>query len=330
MQGRNCIMVKEWGVKGVKEKLGFKKVHFGSQFKSADFNFQKFDKVLIFDFKDDYRNSAQNKADLYDLVQQFKEKSGFDRSKLPNPIKQRAYQLIKATDIENSANVAQNLGRIIDFYPELKEDELIIGYKNAGDNDLRKEFKQKVSLKLEAKPETNIDINGLGRIMATMREVKLPEEMKLLKKAIEISAMGQREIMKAMHPEMSETEIQGIHEFVYKKYGAEYEGYPSIVGAGHNGCILHYIDNIQTRVGDDLVLMDLGAEYRGYTADVTRTIPANGKFSPEQKAIYDIVYDAQEAGIDKVREGVYLRGFPSSYKGNCKRRVAKIRDHQNY
>eukprot|EP01089_Gocevia_fonbrunei_P017060 TRINITY_DN5442_c0_g2_i1.p1 TRINITY_DN5442_c0_g2~~TRINITY_DN5442_c0_g2_i1.p1 ORF type:complete len:233 (+),score=42.93 TRINITY_DN5442_c0_g2_i1:495-1193(+) len=96
---------------------------------------------------------------------------------------------------------------------------------------------------------------------------------------------------------MSEMEIQGVHEFVYKKYGAEYEGYPSIVGGGNNGCILHYIENNKPKVGNDLVLMDLGAEYHGYTADVTRTIPANGKFLKEQKQIYDIVYNAQEAGI---------------------------------
>ena len=123
--------------------------------------------------------------------------------------------------------------------------------------------------------------------------------MKLLTKAIRISAMGQIEVMKAMHADMSETEIQGIHEYVYKKYGSEYEGYPSIVGAGANGCVLHYIENSKTKVGKDLVLMDLGAEYHGYTADVTRTIPANGTFSVEQKAIYDLVYDAQEAGIAK-------------------------------
>jgi Xaa-Pro aminopeptidase len=119
----------------------------------------------------------------------------------------------------------------------------------------------------------------------------------LLTKAVRISAIGQVEVMKAMKPHMSETELQGIHEFVYKKYGAEYEGYPSIVGAGNNGCILHYIENSKTKLGNELVLMDLGAEYRGFTADVTRTIPANGVFSKEQKAIYQIVYDAQEAGI---------------------------------
>jgi Xaa-Pro aminopeptidase len=130
-----------------------------------------------------------------------------------------------------------------------------------------------------------------------MREVKTAAELVLLTKAVRISAVGQNEVMKAMKPHMSETELQGIHEFVYKKYGAEYEGYPSIVGAGNNGCILHYIENNKTKVGNDLVLMDLGAEYRGYTADVTRTIPANGKFTKEQKEIYDLVYEAQEAGI---------------------------------
>ncbi|WP_424494858.1 aminopeptidase P N-terminal domain-containing protein [Salinimicrobium sp. GXAS 041] len=143
----------------------------------------------------------------------------------------------------------------------------------------------------------NLDSEELRIFMAGLRQIKTPEEMELLTKAVRISAMGQREIMKAMHPGMSETEVQGIHEYVYKKYGSEYEGYPSIVGAGSNGCVLHYIENNKTKLENELVLMDLGAEYHGYTADVTRTIPANGKFTSEQKAIYDIVYEAQEAGI---------------------------------
>jgi Xaa-Pro aminopeptidase len=142
------------------------------------------------------------------------------------------------------------------------------------------------------------DTRILSRLMAGLREVKTADELVLLKKAVRISAMGQREIMKAMHPGMSETEVQGVHEYIYKTYGSEYEGYPSIVGAGNNGCVLHYVENSKMKVENDLVLMDLGAEYHGYTADVTRTIPANGKFNTEQKAIYDIVYNAQEAGIE--------------------------------
>ena len=156
-----------------------------------------------------------------------------------------------------------------------------------------------VEVKEEVSPSqtVNIDTRSLRTFMGELRQIKTPEEMKLLKKAVRISAMGQVEVMKAMHPGMSETEVQGIHEYVYKKYGSEYEGYPSIVGAGNNGCVLHYIENNKTKLEEDLVLMDLGAEYHGYTADVTRTIPANGRYNPEQRAIYDLVYKAQEAGI---------------------------------
>jgi len=150
---------------------------------------------------------------------------------------------------------------------------------------------------------TRLDTELLFGYMASLREVKTQEELVLLKKAVRISAIGQIEMMKAMHEGMSETEVQGIHEFVYKKYGAEYEGYPSIVGAGNNGCVLHYIENNKTNIKNQLVLMDLGAEYHGYTADVTRTIPANGKFTKEQRLIYDLVYKAQTAGIAKVQVG---------------------------
>ncbi len=194
-------------------------------------------------------------------------------------------------------DLVRKINKNIDNYPELKEDILIMDFLSAKDDNQLSDFKQKISLKLNATSKNNINLTFLSSSLATMREVQTAEELKLLTKAVRISAIGQVEVMKAMKPHMSETELQGIHEFVYKKYGAEYEGYPSIVGAGNNGCILHYIENNRTKVGNDLVLMDLGAEYRGFTADVTRTIPANGKFTKAQKEIYDLVYEAQEAGI---------------------------------
>ncbi|WP_276165961.1 aminopeptidase P N-terminal domain-containing protein [Zobellia alginiliquefaciens] len=282
---------KRLGVEGAKGKLGFTTVFNGSAFKDVNIDFKNFDKVLFFDFENDYRDS-RDEADLYDLIQTFKTKANYPADY--DSSKDRFYSMITSTDVENSANVAQTLGRYLSRDKELQKDELISGFVNANDDKLRSEIKEKVTLKLDA---NNLNSSMLGEIMATLRETKSAEEMELLKKAIEISAVGQIEVMKAMHPNMSETEIQGVHEYVYKKYGAEYEGYPSIVGGGHNGCILHYIENNKMKVGNDLVLMDLGAEYHGYTADVTRTIPANGKFSKEQKLIYDIVYDAQEAGI---------------------------------
>ena len=109
--------------------------------------------------------------------------------------------------------------------------------------------------------------------------------------------------MKAVHADMSELEIQGLHEFVHKKYGAEHVGYGSIIGSGENGCTLHYEVNSKTRIGNEMLLMDVGAEYHGYTADVTRTIPADGKFSAEEQAIYQLVYDAQEAAFALLKDG---------------------------
>ncbi|MDQ7947269.1 MAG: aminopeptidase P N-terminal domain-containing protein [Pedobacter sp.] len=144
------------------------------------------------------------------------------------------------------------------------------------------------------------------KLTGQLRAIKTPEELRMLRKAIEISCEGQNEVMKAAHPEMSELEIQGLHEYVHKKYGAEEVGYGSIVGAGDNGCILHYETNTKTKVGNTLILMDVGAEYHGYTADVTRTIPANGKFTEAQKQIYQLVYDAQEAAFKTLKDGAKM------------------------
>jgi Xaa-Pro aminopeptidase len=152
--------------------------------------------------------------------------------------------------------------------------------------------------------KNNLDAKGLDKIMDNLRGIKTKEELEMIRKAVKISCAGQAEVMKAMKPGMSEREIQGIHEYVFKKYQAEDLGYPSIVGAGHNGCILHYIDNYKPNISNkELILMDLGAEFHGYTADITRTIPVNGKFSPEQKQIYELVLKAQEEAMKICKPG---------------------------
>ncbi len=207
------------------------------------------------------------------------------------------------------------------LFADFKNDVRDSRRNNASLYKLIEQFKTKASYEAEPSEvpvdeqvievKTNIDVTGLRTLMAGLREIKTEEELVLLKRAVEISCVGQIEIMKAMHSDMSEGEVQGVHEFVYKKYGAEYEGYPSIVGGGNNGCVLHYIENTKTTLGNELVLMDLGAEYHGYTADVTRTIPANGKFNKEQKLIYDLVYEAQEAGIAETVVGSTMRKIDS-------------------
>ena len=274
-------------------ELGFSKAMNADYFINSTIDFKKFEAIFIEKFNDDYRNLTG--VDIFDLVKTFKVKSGYDPSLFLSRMKEYIYSNIAETPVESSANVIRIIDRLASRSAEIKNDDLLNTYKFATTADLKKEIKQKIIIALQ--PKTNINIDFLSSTMATMREVKTSEELRLLTKAIRISAVGQVEVMKAMKPHMSETELQGIHEFVYKKYGAEYEGYPSIVGAGNNGCILHYIENNKTKIDNELVLMDLGAEYRGYTADVTRTIPANGKFSIAQKEIYDLVYEAQEAGI---------------------------------
>ncbi|CAN5245489.1 hypothetical protein BH23BAC1_BH23BAC1_13280 [soil metagenome] len=284
------------GVGGVKELLGFKKVLEGKDFKNFKIPFTAFNKVLIFDFKNDIRNDKEDRADLYVLISQFKEKAAYPAENQSG--KKIIYDLIQSETARDNEEIAQIIQKNLQAYPELKNDAIISAYLQAQSPEDRLKIVGQI-----AAPRSNLDTRSLPVLMTQLREIKTPEELKLIKKAVNISAIGQIEVMKAMHHEMSETEIQGIHEFVYKKYGAEYEGYPSIVGAGENACVLHYTTNNKTKVGNDLVLMDLGAEYRGYTADVTRTIPATGKFTPEQRAIYNLVYQAQEAAFKNLKPG---------------------------
>lgn len=304
VQERNPIR-EQWdgyrlGVNGAKAQLGFRHVLYNTDFASFKTNFDQFDSVLFFDFNNDVRDDASNDADLYSLIETFKAKANFppDFSASRTSI----YRYITTSNANRAANVAQVLERSLRREEKLANDPLLLGYKKAINEQQRTELKKQMHIQL-----TNLDTESLGEIMGELREIKQPEEIVLLKKAIRISAVGQVEVMKAMHPKMSEREIQGIHEFVFKKYGAEYEGYPSIVGGGHNGCVLHYIANDKPKVGNELVLMDLGAEYHNYTADVTRTIPANGTFTDAQRAIYDIVYAAQEAGIAAAIVGATMR-----------------------
>jgi Xaa-Pro aminopeptidase len=159
-------------------------------------------------------------------------------------------------------------------------------------------FKKKINY-----PPDNGDVSGLVHAMAELREIKQPEEIVLMRKAIRMSCIGHNEMMRAMEPGMHEYDVQAIGEYVWKRLGSEYVGYPSICGGGENSCILHYETNRKPLSAGEIQLNDMGAEYHGYSADVTRTFPVNGKFSPEQKTIYQLVLKAQDAGIDACKPG---------------------------
>jgi len=153
--------------------------------------------------------------------------------------------------------------------------------------------------------QNNYQINDkeIGNWMAQLREVKTDEEMLLMRKAISITCDAQKELMKVLKPKMKEYQAEAVVEAVFKLNGAEYPGYPSIVGASENSCILHYTTNRKTMQGNHLLLSDVGAEYHGYTADVTRTIPVDGVYSEEEKIIYNIVLEAQDKAIAECKAG---------------------------
>ncbi|MEQ1854886.1 MAG: aminopeptidase P N-terminal domain-containing protein [Longimicrobiales bacterium] len=144
---------------------------------------------------------------------------------------------------------------------------------------------------------------ALRAVLADLRTQKTAEEMVVLQRAIDITAEAHRAVMTQVEPGWAEYEIEALVEYTFKRNGSEHPGFPSIVGSGENSVILHYETNRRTTQPGDVVVIDIGAEYHGYTADVTRTIPLAGRYTPEQRAIYQVVYDAQEAGIRASRAG---------------------------
>lgn len=149
----------------------------------------------------------------------------------------------------------------------------------------------------------NNELRDPTPIVRRMRIIKSPEEIEMLKKATEISALAHNQAMMSVEPGMREYEIAAVYEYVFKKMGAEAPGYSCIVGSRENSIILHYETNRRQIQDGDLVLADCAAEYRGYSSDVTRTYPANGKFTKPQREIYQIVLDAQKAAIARIKPG---------------------------
>lgn len=290
---------KRMGAEGVKTTLGIEQAFDHKEFKNKEIPFNQFSKVFFFDFKNDVRNTS-DASDLFDLIETFKIKAGIPSNY--NAAKEALYKQLREVSEDNYLLLAEGLFAKYGRNPGLRSDAFFQAFIKAG-NGLEA---IKVVKSIPILPE-NLDATSLNQFMGQLRMIKTPEELKLLRKAIDVSCVGQNEVMKAMHPNMSEMEIKGIHEFVYRKYGSEFEGYPSIVGSGHNACVLHYIENNRQTVSTDLVLMDLGAEYHGYTADITRTIPGDGTFSTEQAAIYNLVYQAQEAAFKICKPGTAIR-----------------------
>ena len=144
----------------------------------------------------------------------------------------------------------------------------------------------------------------LDHLLGELRLIKSAAEIKLMRKAADISAQAHCRAMKQCKVGQKEYQLQAEIEHEFMMSGATGPAYTSIVGSGSNACVLHYIENTATLKSGDLVLIDAGCEYQNYAADITRTFPVNGKYSSAQAAIYDIVLAAQDAAIKTVAPGV--------------------------
>jgi len=150
----------------------------------------------------------------------------------------------------------------------------------------------------------------LSPLLHRLRSLKDPEEIRLLQQACDITGAGFRRLLGFIRPGVGEWEIEAelLHEFVRR--GSRGFAYPPIIGAGKNACVLHYVNNDQRCQDGDLVLLDVAAEYAGWNADLTRTVPVNGRFSPRQRAVYDAVLRVFRGANELLRPGTQ----PAAYQ----------------
>ncbi|GMR21605.1 MAG: Xaa-Pro aminopeptidase [Gammaproteobacteria bacterium] len=187
--------------------------------------------------------------------------------------------------LENRDKVYYGMGRYPDFDTRLMD----------WVNDVRARARNGVHAPGEF---VNID-----HLLHEMRLFKRPEEIRLMKQAAKVSCQGHKRAMRVCRPGMMEYQLEAELHYEFKRGGAQSPAYSSIVGGGENACILHYVENSAELKDGDLLLIDAGAEIDGYAADITRTFPVNGKFSQQQRTIYELVLQAQLAAIDQVKPG---------------------------
>jgi Xaa-Pro aminopeptidase len=167
-------------------------------------------------------------------------------------------------------------------------------------------------------------VHSLDDPVTRLREVKSPAEIGLLRRAARISAVAHKEAMKAAAPGCAEGEMQALLEGTFRRLGGDRPGYGSIVGSGPNATILHYMANTRTMREGELLLIDAATSFEHYSADVTRTFPVTGRFTPAQRELYQIVRDAQEAFVRQIRPGVPYQVADDSGKAVVARGLQRL------
>lgn len=212
------------------------------------------------------------------------EKLGVDRALAFSEIGQQLHQLLNGLDVVYHAQGEYNYADSIVF---------------AALDKLRRGSRQNLSA-----PATLTDWRPW---VHEQRLSKSEEEIAVMRRAGEITALAHTRAMEKCRPGMFEYQLEGeiLHEF--SRHGARFPSYNTIVGSGENGCILHYTENESAMRDGDLVLIDAGCEYKGYAGDITRTFPVNGRFTAPQRAIYDIVLESLETALKLYRPGTSMQ-----------------------
>lgn len=190
--------------------------------------------------------------------------------------------------------------------PTAVEKIYLLSPRSESDENGKREYTRETEF---AKGPTEQKIENARTIFDDLRQIKSPYEIRMLQHAIDITTEAQMRSMAMVGRAKWEYEVQAEVEYTFRRRNADFWGYPSIVGCGPNATTLHYQDPQGGIKSGDLLLMDVGAEYEHYTADVTRTFPVNGKFTKEQAEIYRIVYDAQEAVGRATKPGVQFQAL---------------------
>lgn len=195
------------------------------------------------------------------------------------------------------------IGDIDDILPGLLEGRDRIYYQLGANTQFDQQvlnWINSVSKKSQSSPHGPGEIVALSHLLHEQRLFKSSAEIKVMQHAANISARAHAMAMKVVKPGMFEYQLEAEFDYEFTRSGCRRSAYAPIVGSGNNGCILHYVDNNQVIKDGDLILIDAGCEFDYYASDITRTFPANGRFSEEQRILYDIVLAAQQAAIDAV------------------------------
>jgi len=170
----------------------------------------------------------------------------------------------------------------------------------------------------------NLEVVDVTQQLQQLRAVKSPSELALIRRAAELTVLAHREAMQAAEPGMNEFELQALIEYTFRRNGADRPGFASIVGSGPNSTTLHYTTDDRFMQAGETVVIDIGALYKGYSADVTRTLPVSGTFTREQREIYQVVRDAQAAAERQVRVGGSARQMTDSSNATLAAGLARI------